>query len=221
MAAVDRRPGIAIDPDFIAEAAHVMDGVVDGDTDRDRGDRDGHQVQRYPEPAHQPEHEDTRSDIGDDRDPRHPQRAEQDHEHQHDGQEYRAQGQDLGTEQAVQHVVIQDQHAGQPDLLRFQPQLAGEMRANRVQQLLSSQVRVRFEYPDGEAQLAAVAGEIRLDQISLDVLRQALVDDGQQEVIFEQGCVELLQQSRGRDQRDDLAGLSQGIEIVVDAGDLA
>ena len=37
------------------KSVHVVNRVVDTDTDRDRGDRNRHEIQRDIEPSHQPE----------------------------------------------------------------------------------------------------------------------------------------------------------------------
>ena len=87
--------------ELLAEAVDVVDGVVHGDADRDRGDGDGHHVQRNTRKPHQPEHGGGGEQVGNDADDGEPGGSEEEEEHDRDADRDRSQGRDLRRVQAL------------------------------------------------------------------------------------------------------------------------
>jgi hypothetical protein len=58
-----------------------------------------------------------REQVREDRDERDPHGAEEDHEHQHQGEHRVADRLDLGPEQALEHVVVEDHKARKTELI--------------------------------------------------------------------------------------------------------
>ena len=158
---------------------HVMDTVVHANADHNRGDGDGHDIQRYAQQAHGAQHHARRQHVRRQGDQGERQRAEQREEHQQDRQKHHAYGQDLGPEQALQHIVIQHQHTGELDAFRCDTQLFNQSLTQVVQELVPAQILTGFLDPHGDPRLLALAGKIGLNHHGADVRRQAFLHNGQ------------------------------------------
>ena len=112
---------IAIAFYLLAEAIDIMDGVINGNAHADRGNGDGHHVQRNTQPPHGAEHHPDRKQIGEQGDQGQFDRAKKDEKHDQQRPHHNADGLDLRRKQALQHVVVQYHGAGQMNLFRRMP----------------------------------------------------------------------------------------------------
>ena len=193
---------------------HIVYAIVHADAHDDRRDGDGHDVQRDTHQAHDAQHQTRRQHIGGQRDQGQRQGAEQGEEHQQDGDEYRAQGEDLGFEQALQDVVVQHQHAGETDALRRDAQLLCQGAAQVLQELVPAQVLAGFHHPHGQPRLLPLPGKVGIHHHRPDIGGQALLHQRQLDAahILSQ---QVLDHRKHSGQGQHLAGLGQGVDIGV------
>jgi hypothetical protein len=139
---VHRRAVVAELRKAFPEAVHVIDRVVHADAHRDRRYRDRHHVERNFQPAHQTQHCEGRDEGRNLPDQGELQGSEEHDEHQECRDHRQAERLDLRVEQALQHVVVQHEHAGDAHLFRLEAEFADEAFAHLVQEFAADEVRI-------------------------------------------------------------------------------
>ena len=223
MAVMKRRHIVGFAGVFLAEAVDVMNAVIHRDADGDGGDGDGHHVQGNIQDAHQSQDNAGGQDIRQDADDGQGEGPEQDQQHQGNAQHHDPKGFDLGSEQALQHVVVQHHHAADLELVAGQAEFIAQVRVDFFQELLAAQVGRGIQDAHVDAGFVVVNGDIRIDQLLLYLLRQFLVDDGQFKGIELLALVQVFSYAQERGQRLHLAHCRQAVQVVVhrfDAVDL-
>ncbi len=108
MAAKDGFFVIAVLMDFLCEAVDVVNCVVNGNTDGDSGNGNGHDIHGNAESSHQPKDKRGTHDVGDNTNQGHPERTKNKDKHEKDGKKNRTKGKDLGAVKALEKIIEQN-----------------------------------------------------------------------------------------------------------------